>query len=202
MKNIIALFLLSIFASSCASIYLAPGGKTAALNHEKIAIIKPKVSIEVRKKMDAEAIKEAQNGSSVEFQQEIYKWLLKRKGKRQFEVDFQDVSQTNALLRDVENINILSTEELCKILNVDGIIISHFSLSKPMSTGGALVSTLLLGYGATNEAVISISIKDCASNSLIWKYDHKYQGGLLSSSAQLVDGLMRHASKKMPYFKK
>jgi hypothetical protein len=128
--------------------------------------------------------------------------VLKRKGKGQFVVDFQDISQTNALLRDIEDINILSTDELCKLLNVDGIIISNFGLSKPMSTGGAIASTLLLGYGATNEATVSISIKDCISNSLLWKYDHKYQGGLLSSPAQLVDGLMRHASKKMPYFKK
>ena len=106
------------------------------------------------------------------------------------------------MLRDIEDINILSTDELCKLLNVDGIIISNFGLSKPMSTTGAIASTLLLGYGATNEATVSISIKDCISNSLLWKYDHKYQGGLLSSPAQLVDGLMRQASKKMPYFKK
>ena len=159
----------------------------------------PQVSIEARKKVDSEAILESQISSALEFQQEIYKWLLKRKGKGQFIVDFQDVSQTNALLRDVGNTNVLSTDELCKLLNVDGIIISHFGLSKPMSTVGAIASTLLLGYGATNEAAVSISIKDCASNSLVWKYDHKYQGGLLSSSAQLVDGLMRNASKKMPY---
>ena len=105
--------------------------------------------------------------------------MLKRKGKGQFVVDFQDISQTNALLRDIEDINILSTDELCKLLNVDGIIISNFGLSKPMSTTGAIASTLLLGYGATNEATVSISIKDCISNSLLWKYDHKYQGGVI-----------------------
>ena len=202
MRNIILLFLLSIFASSCASIYLAPNGKETALSHKKLAVIMPKVSIEARKKVEAKAILESQISSAIEFQQEIFKWVLKRKGKGQFVVDFQDISQTNALLRDIEDINILSTDELCKLLNVDGIIISNFGLSKPMSTGGAIASTLLLGYGATNEATVSISIKDCISNSLLWKYDHKYQGGLLSSPAQLVDGLMRHASKKMPYFKK
>ena len=58
MKNIIILFVLSIFVSSCASIYLAPNGKSIANKHEIVAIVKPKVSIKDRKKDNAEAIKE------------------------------------------------------------------------------------------------------------------------------------------------
>tara|TARA_B110000046_G_C12922100_1_gene367600 strand:- start:291 stop:899 length:609 start_codon:yes stop_codon:yes gene_type:complete len=202
MRNIILLFSLTIFASSCASTYLAPNGKETALRHKKLAVIMPKVTIEARKKVEAKAILESQISSATEFQQELYKWVLKRKDKGQFVVDFQDVSQTNALLRDIEGVNLLSTDELCKLLNVDGIIISNFGLSKPMSPAAAIASTLLIGFGVTNEVAVSISIKDCTSNSLLWKYDHKYQGGLFSSPAQLVNGLMRDASKKMPYFKK
>ena len=48
---------------------------------------------------------------------------------------------------------------------------------------------------------IEISPKDCSKKSLIWKYDHKYSGGVLSSPASLVQSLMKDASKKMPYFK-
>jgi hypothetical protein len=202
MKNIIVLFVLSIFVSSCASIYLAPNGKSIANKHEIIAIVKPKVSIKARKKDDAEAIKESQRTSAFEFQQEIYKYLLKRKTKGNIQVNIQDVDETNAILErsDIKN---LTTKEMCDLLGVDAIMTSNFGLEKPMSTGGAIALAVLTGFGAsTNKVVVTLGIKNCDDKSLLWKYDHKYSGGIGSSPSMLVDGLMRQASKKMPYFNK
>jgi hypothetical protein len=200
MKNITALFLLSIFVSSCASIYLAPNGKSIANKHEKVAIVIPKVSIKARKKDDAEAIKESQRTSAFEFQQEIYKYLLKRKTQGKMQVNIQDVEETNAIL-ERSNIKNLTTKEMCDLLEVDAIMTSNFGLKKPMSTGGAIALAVLTGYGAsTNEVVVTLSIKNCDDKSLLWKYDHKYSGGLGSSTSRLVEALMRKASKKMPYF--
>jgi len=200
MKNKIALFLLSIFVSSCASIYLAPNGKSIANKHERIAIVIPKVSIKARKKDDAEAIKESQRTSAFEFQQEIYKYLLKRKTQGRMQVSIQDVEETNAIL-ERSNIENLTTKEMCDLLEVDAIMTSNFGLKKPMSTGGAIALAVLTGYGgSTNEVVVTLSIKNCDDKSLLWKYDHKYSGGLGSSSSRLVEALMRKASKKMPYF--
>jgi hypothetical protein len=200
MKNITALFLLSIFVSSCASIYLAPNGKSIANKHEKLAIVIPKVSIKARKKDDAEAIKESQRTSAFEFQQEIYKYLLKRKTQGKMQVNIQDVEETNAIL-ERSNIKNLTTKEMCDLLEVDAIMTSNFGLKKPMSTGGAIALAVLTGYGAsTNEVVVTLSIKNCDDKSLLWKYDHKYSGGLGSSTSRLVEALMRKASKKMPYF--
>ena len=137
MKNIIILFVLSIFVSSCASIYLAPNGKSIANKHEIVAIVKPKVSIKARKKDNAEAIKESQRTSAFEFQQEIYKYLLKRKSKGNIQVSVQDVDETNAILErsDIKN---LTTKEMCDLLGVDAIMTSNFGLEKPMSTGGSI----------------------------------------------------------------
>ena len=102
-----------------------------------------------------------------------------------------------------KDIQFLTTSEICDILRVDGIITSNFGLSKPMSAGGAIALALLAGVGTnTNEVVVTLSIKNCEDKSLIWKYDHKYSGGIGSSPSRLVEGLMRHASKKMPYFKR
>ena len=202
MKNITALFLLSIFVSSCASIYLAPNGKSIANKHETVAIVIPKVSIKARKKDDAEAIKESQRTSAFEFQQEIYKYLLKRKTQGKMQVNIQDVEETNAIL-ERSNIKNLTTKEMCDLLEVDAIMTSNFGLKKPMSTGGAIALAVLTGYGgSTNEVVVTLSIKNCDDKSLLWKYDHKYSGGLGSSSSRLVEALMRKASKKMPYFNK
>ena len=204
MKRILPLLILAIIFSGCASIYLAPNGKTIANKHEIIAIVKPKVSIKARKKDNADAIQESQRTSSIEFQQEIYKYMLKRKSKGKILVDIQDVEETNALLaKSGKDIQFLTTSEICDILGVDGIITSNFGLSKPMSAGGAIALALLAGVGTnTNEVVVTLSIKNCEDKSLIWKYDHKYSGGIGSSPSRLVEGLMRHASKKMPYFKR
>lgn len=204
MKRILSLLILAIIFSGCASIYLAPNGKTIANKHEIIAIIKPKVSIKARKKDNADAIQESQRTSSIEFQQEIYKYMLKRKSKGKILVDIQDVEETNALLaKSGKDIQFLTTREICDILGVDGVITSNFGLSKPMSAGGAIALALLAGVGTnTNEVVVTLSIKNCEDKSLIWKYDHKYSGGIGSSPSRLVEGLMKHASKKMPYFKR
>ena len=200
MKNITALFLLSIFVSSCASIYLAPNGKSIANKHETVAIVIPKVSIKARKKDNAEAIKESQRTSAFEFQQEIYKYLLKRKTQGKMQVNIQDVEETNAIL-ERSNIKNLTTKEMCELLEVDAIMTSNFGLTKPMSTGGAIALAVFTGFGAaTNEVVVTISIKNCEDKSLLWKYDHKYSGGLGSSASRLVETLMKKASKKMPYF--
>ena len=118
-------------------------------------------------------------------------------------VSIQDVDETNALLsRSDINFENMTTNEICDILGVDGILSSNFGLSKPMSTGGAIAMAVLIGYGdSTNEVVATVSIKNCEDKSLVWKYDHKFSGGLGSSFSRLVEGLMKKASKKMPYFK-
>jgi hypothetical protein len=201
-KSYLSVLIASIMLSSCASIYLAPNGQSIANKHETIAIIKPKVSIKARKKDSAEAIKESQRTSSLEFQQEIYKYMLKRKTKGQMHVIIQDVEETNAIL-ERSGIEFLTTKEICDLLGVDALMTSNFGLSKPMSAGGAIAMSLLLGVGgSTNEVVVTLSIKNCEDKSLLWKYDHKYSGGLGSSPSRLVEGLMSGATKKMPYFKR
>lgn len=197
-------FLLIILVSGCASVYIAPNGQEVANRHTTIAIIKPNVSIMASKKVDAEAIKESRKTSANEFQQEIYKFLLKRKAQGKMVIGIQDVDETNAILsKKTDNISTLTTKEICNLLGVDAIMTSNFGLTKPMSTGAAIAMSVLVGfYGSTNEVTVSMSLKNCDDSSLLWKYDHKYSGGIGSSPARLVEGLMRDASKKMPYFSK
>lgn len=197
-------FSLAILISSCASVYLAPNGQEIADRHTTIAILKPNVSIMASKKVEAEAIKESQKTSANEFQQEIYKFLLKRKTQGKMTIGIQDVDETNAiLLKNSDHISNLTTKEICDLLGVDAVMTSNFGLTKPMSTGAAIAMAVVVGfYGSTNEVTVSMSLKNCDDRSLLWKYDHKYSGGIGSSPARLVEGLMRDASKKMPYFSK
>lgn len=200
-KNLSIVIVFSILLSSCAKIYYSPDANNLAKNHQTIAILPPRVSIAANKKVDAEAIIEQQKTESLNFQKEMYAWMLKRKMQGKITPEILDIETTNAKLKNAGYPEkIFTSENICEILGVDGILGSNYSLSKPMSAGAAVTLGVLFGtWGSTNEVTVALDIMDCASNKLLWNYDHKYSGGIGSSPAQLVDGLMRNASKKMPY---
>ena len=205
MKKIIKLLILIIIcftSQSCAKVFYSPQAYTKAKAQELLAILPPTVSIAAKRKTDADALKEQQKTESLNFQKEMYAWLLKRQMKGQFNCEFQEPDYTNAKLKKAGYPEEpLTTEEICEILQVDGLIKSNFGLSKPMSDGAAIALAVLAGVGgATNEVRINYTISDCQSKKLIFSYDHKYSGGMGSSSARLVDGLMRQISKKMTHF--
>lgn len=203
-KQLSIMVLVAVLFSSCAKIFYSADAYTLAKSQKTIAIIPPSVSIAANKKIDAESMKEQQKTESVNFQKEMYSWMLKRKMQGNISQEMQDIETTNAKLKKAGYPeNPLTPAELCNVLGVDGIMTSNFGLSKPMSDGAAVAVALLVGvWGATNEVRVSLSISDCANQKLIWNYDHKFSGSLGSSPARLVDGLMRQASKKMPYMNK
>jgi hypothetical protein len=201
-KSILFLIAVTILLQSCAKIFYAPDAIPLARSQRVIAIAPPKVSIAARKNIDGTALIEQQKTESVNFQREMYSWMLKRKMQGTISVDIQDVETTNALLANagIKDGNLLTPTEMCNLLGVDGIMTSNYSLSKPMSEGAAIASALLIGFwGATNEADASLSLHDFSSNKMIWNYDHKLTSSL-GSPARLVDDLMRDASREMPYF--
>lgn len=187
---------------SCAKIFYSPDAVPLARAQKIIAIAPPKVAIAARKRIDGTALIEQQKAESVNFQREMYSWMLKRKMQGTISVEIQDVEITNAMLANAGYYDgkPLTPVDLCNILGVDGVMTSNYSISKPMSEGAAIAFALLVGvWTATNEAVVSLSIHDQSENKMIWNYDHKLSSSL-GSPARLVDDLMRQASREMPYF--
>jgi hypothetical protein len=203
MKKSILLFVAVAFMlQSCAKIFYTPDARSLAQNQRIIAIAPPKVSIAVKKNIDGASLIEQQKTESVNFQREMYSWMLKRKMQGTISVEIQDVETTIALLTKagVNEGKALTPDEMCRLLGVDGILTSNYSLSKPMSEGAAIAVGLLVGSaGATNEATVSLSIHDSGTKKMIWNYDHKLSSSF-GTPAKLVDDLMRQASRKMPYF--
>ncbi len=203
MKKLVFLLVLSAFIlQSCAKIFYTPDARSIAQNQKIMAIAPPKVSIAAKRNIDGAALIEQQKTESVNFQREMYSWMLKRKMQGTISVEIQDVETTRALLTKamVNEGKILTPEEMCRILGVDGILTSNYSLSKPMSEGAAIAVGLIGGtMGKTNEAIVSLSIHDSGTKKMIWNYDQKLSSSL-GTPARLVDDLMRQASRKMPYF--
>jgi hypothetical protein len=195
------LFFVAMLLSSCAKIFYSPDAYTLARSQKNIAIVPPTVSIAASQKIDVEAMKEQQKTESINFQKEMYSWMLRRKMQGKISQEIQEVETTNAKLKKAGYPETpLTTAELCTVLGVDGIMTSNYSLSKPMSEGAAIAAVLLVGmWGNTNEVHVSLSISDCTNKKLIWNYDHKYSGSVGSSASRLVDELMRDASDRMPY---
>ena len=204
MKKIVPIFmvvLLAVLVSGCANVYYSPDAYDIARGHKTVAILPSVVSIKANRKVSAEAMIEQQRTESLNFQQEIFNWFLNRKMRGQMSQEIQDIATTNAKLTQINYPTVPKTaEELCQILGVDGVVSSNFALSKPMSDGAAVAMYLLFNaYGSTNEVTVTLSINDCTNHKLIWNYNHVYSGGLGSSPQSLVSGLMRNASRKMPY---
>jgi hypothetical protein len=201
MKYLICTLFLLI-GLSCAKIYYSPDAKSLANRHQKIALIPPKISITPRKKDNPVALEQQQNLESVNFQREMYSWLLKRKMQNKIKVDILDLETTTAKLTNMgyPGEKAMTPSELAENLGVDAVITSNFALSKPMSEGGAIALGILLGvWASTNEVVATVEIHDKNKEKLIWSFNHKMSGSTFSTPARLVDELMRRASKKMPY---
>jgi hypothetical protein len=187
--------------SSCAKVYNSPDAKTLASTHNQVAILLPKVTIAAKKNSNLEQIKEQQRAEAVNFQYELYAWMLKRKGKGKFRPEIQEIQTTNAILAKAGYPETpMTNQEICQLLRVDGLMTSTFALSKPISEGAA-VALLLVGgmWGPTDQVQMTLGISDCMNKKLIWNYEHKMAGGMGTNSSSIVDGLMRNASKKMPY---
>lgn len=198
----ISIFIITL--TSCAKVFYSSNAYTLAEQQKIIAIIPPEVSIPASKNVSAEALQQQEMTESLNFQKEMYAYLLKLKMKGKMTQEIQDVITTNARLKKAGYPETpLTTAELCDVLGVDGVMTSNFALSKPVSTGAAIAVGVLFGASvATNEAKASISVSDCNSKTLIYNYDHQIQGSLGSSASAMVNSLMNGASKKLPYIKK
>ena len=203
-KQLLLIVFAAITLSSCAKIFYSPDAYQLAHNQKLIAIVPPSVSIAPNKKIDPESLKEQQRIESLNFQQEMYSWMLRRVTQGKITQQIQELETTNARLKKAGYPdNPMTSAELCEVLGVDGIMTSNYNLSKPMSEGAAIASAVLVGFmGSTNEVRVSLSINDCGNKKMIWNYDHKFSGGIGSSPNRLVEELMRQASKKMPYMNK
>lgn len=202
MTKITLLATIFIF-TSCAEVFYSPDAKKLAVSQENIAILPPDVSLKPRNEIDAETLKEQQRTESLNIQREIYGWMLKRKTQGKFDKKIQQIETTNAKLQKAGYPDTpLTTSEMCKLLEVDGIMTSNFRLSKPLSEGAAVAMGLVIGvWGPTNEVNVSMSINDCQNDKLIWNYKHNMSGSVGSDTPEVVNRLMRNASRKMPYFK-
>jgi hypothetical protein len=206
MKNIIIILLLLTTTITLAQkdIYESLRFDELSKNHKELAILPFFTHLDLKQTLSKEEKKvlEQKEGYAVQNALELY--FLQPKKKKKFTVDFQNTKNTNAILAknniNYENIDVYSIKELCKILNVDGIISGNTDLnillSKGIPTEFSFVDYIL---GDANYGRIGIKISDGESGKLLWRYEKKINKKSGKNTQDLIDVMMKQATKKFPY---
>ncbi len=204
-----AFLLMLIVCISCGpAIYKAPDFSSVAGTHKTVAILPAQVAINLRpnemRRTTPEMLEKNENATGFAMQERLYGWFLLRSDRYKYTVRFQDVSETNAMLEkagiDYASVARKSKSELAKLLGVDAVISTSLRTDKPMNEGVAVALGLVFGvWGSTNQATTTINIHEGSKGDLMWKYDYEASGSIGSSPENLVNALMRNASRKFPY---
>jgi hypothetical protein len=213
MKKLLLPFVsLLLLVSACGpKIYKSNEFDDVSAKHKTVAILPADVSIKLRpndaKKTSADEMEKNRQATGYAIQDKMYSWFLRRSDRFKYTVKFQDVSKTNSLLKDAgisyADLKDKSKESIAKLLGVDAVISNVTRMDKPMSEGVAVVVGVLFGtWGSTNNVNTTINIHEANKGDLIWKYDYVAQGSVGSSPDNLVNALMRNASRKFPYNEK
>jgi len=210
MKKFLA-FALSVALVSCGpKIYKSSEFGDALARHKTVAILPAEVTMQLRPNQTKNSTQQQLNDMAMktgyDIQEKMYGWFLRRGDKFNYTVTFQDVTRTNARLKEagISYADLKTTDRarLAEVLGVDAVMQDRANMEKPMSEGAAVAVGLLVGaWGSTNKVETTINIHDGRSGSLLWKYDYEASGSIGSSTTRLVDALMRNATKKFPYTK-
>lgn len=212
MKLLLTLVLpaLLVMTSCSPTIYKTSDFDNRTATHKTVAILPAQVLISLRPNQMArttpEQLARNEEATGMAIQEKLYGWFLRRSNNYRFSVNFQDVTQTNALLEkaklDYSAISRMSRSELAQLLGVDAVISTSLRTDKPMSDGVAVAMGVVFGFwGTTNQAFTTINIHEGGRGDLLWKYDYRASGSVGSSPENLVNALMRNASRRFPYIR-
>jgi len=195
---------LVFFLASCSPKLMDASKAQMVANHKRIAILPANVVVESMRKSTPEEREKAGKEASLDFQKEMQVWLFKRKAKGKLSVDLASTESTNAALKNAGYFDgtTLSPQEIAMMLDVDAVITSNYKLRQPVSTVAAIAIGLFFNFWATtNQTLATLEIHDGKTGDLVWTYKRSLSGSAGSNMKSLVNDLMRHAARKVPYSK-
>ena len=202
---------ITIGATSQTNLYENPEFDEIAKSHKIIAVVPFKTQVKLRPKqmkdMSNEQLHKLEKAEGEGIQTAMYSWFLKRKKRgKLLSLEVQDPKVSTALLKrneiDYDNVLDYTPKELADILEVDAVISGDFETNKPMSEGASVALGVLFGaWGSTNNAIINMSVHNALDGVLLWNYNKKVRGSIGSSPEDLINILMRKASRRLAYTK-
>ena len=206
MKNDLKIkFTLSFLGESAQkNIYESEKFDELSQDHNNLAIIPFLTNLELKDEISSEELKDLEEKEGYAVQDALETYFSKRKKKKKFSVEFQNIKNTNAILKQngisYDNIDVYSVKELAQILEVDGIISGTLDLNVLLSKG-VPTEFSLLDYinGDSNYGRIGVKISDGITGKLLWKYEKQINKKSGKNTTDLIDLMMKLASRKFPY---
>jgi len=193
-------------SQSAKQIFESPSLPILLASAKKVAILPFKVSISYKKMpkgLSLEQIKDNELAESVQMQQGMYTYLLRK--SKDYSVDFQEADRTNALLKKAgifDKLDEILPDSICKILGVDALIKSNWSYAKTGSEAGAIASALLLGISkGTGSGLLVMQIHGAKDGEMAWRMSKEMNEGAFSSANELMEKMMRKVGRVFPFEK-
>jgi len=213
-RNFLLFIVIPLLLSSCstAKIYTKPDAMAYTMKHKTLAILPPKVHIEVKKKDKIENIQAQEMTESVDAQNEMNSRFLDFVQKGNLYLDIQPIEKTNATFVETGHPYDMPPEELAKALGVDAILYTDCVYSKQTNVAsGILLAIVLFPYGTvwgimeavtpTYIAGVNTRLYDGTTGYLLYSYN----GGSSGSGTKypvLIDKATKKIVKKCPYYRK
>ena len=195
---------LGISLSGQKNIYESSKFDDLSEGHEVLAILPFLTNLDLKDEVMKGELEQRKEMEGYAVQNALETYFSKRKKKKKFSVDFQNTNNTNAILAKnnitYENIDVYTTKELSTILEVDGIISGNLDLNILLSKGIPDDSSFLDYFlGDSNYGRIGIKISDGTTGKLLWKYEKEINKKSGKNTEDLIDRMMKLATRKFPY---
>ncbi|HLV62073.1 hypothetical protein [Galbibacter sp.] len=208
-KLLFSLATLLVIASGFGQklIYQSEQFEELSKDHKTVAILPFKARLELENQnLTSEQLESLQEKEGYEVQNALESYFLKLHKRKDYRVSFQDIKNTNAILakNDIseKNIDIYTSQQLCKILDVDAVISGDLTLkaliSKGVSTDFDLISFL---SGTSDYGRIAIKLSDGETGKLLWKYEKVINRKSGKNTYDIIEAMMRKSTRKFPYDK-
>ena len=208
-KLLFSLATLLVIASGFGQklIYQSEQFEELSKDHKTVAILPFKARLELENQnLTSEQLESLQEKEGYEVQNALESYFLKLHKRKDYRVSFQDIKNTNAILakNDIseKNIDIHTSQELCKILNVDAVISGDLTLKALISEG---VSTdfdfISFISGTSDYGRIAIKLSDGDTGKLLWKYEKVINRKSGKNTYDIIEAMMRKSTRKFPYDK-
>lgn len=206
MKNILVIIItfIGLGVSAQKNIYESEKFDELSQDHSHLAIIPFLTNLELKDEISSAELKDLKEKEGYAVQDALETYFSKRKKKKKFSVEFQNTKNTNAILKQngisYDNIDVYSVKELAQILGVNGIISGTLDLNVLLSKG-VPTEFSFLDYinGDANYGRIGVKISDGTTGKLLWKYEKQINKKSGKNTTDLIDLMMRMASRKFPY---
>ncbi|MGB5376814.1 hypothetical protein [Muriicola sp.] len=188
------------------NIYESEKFKTLSEDHKVLAILPFFTNLELKEEVNESDLGKLEEREGYAVQDALETYFGRGKKRKKFSVDFQNTDNTNAILAQknitYKNIDTYTIKQLSEILEVDGIVSGNMDLNILLSEGvPSNFSFMDYILGDANYGRIGIKVSDGTTGKLLWKYEKEINKKSGRNTADLIESMMKKATRKFPYDK-